>query len=190
MFKSRIGIEFLENLARKGDARALNDLGMCYFETDNYKKALTWFRKAAKAGSRASLFNIGAIYERGLGVTQNYTKAAGYYEILAKKGDSEAQYDLARLYERGNGREQNYTKAARWYQKSAIQGNAWSQISLAHLYKLGLGVEKDYAQAYFWYSVAAIQSSYYLPLRRDFEKFLIKERMLPAKKRRKKGKGK
>ena len=67
-------------LAKKGDAKAQNALGVMYatgkgFPQD-YTKAIKWYRKAAKGGYLSAMRNLGSMYASGEGVAQDLGEAA------------------------------------------------------------------------------------------------------------------
>ena len=65
--------EELRKRARAGDLAAQNALGNMYLnrtydEKKNKKKAMKWFKKAAKKGHDKAQYNLGRAYEYGWGV--------------------------------------------------------------------------------------------------------------------------
>ena len=55
------------------------------------------------AGSPAAQFNLGVMYERGLGVGQNLTQAVTWYRRAVEQNYPPAQYNLGLLYSDGRG---------------------------------------------------------------------------------------
>jgi TPR repeat protein len=45
----------------------------------DYAEAMKWFRQAADAGDSWGMFNIGLLYQNGLGVPQDYAEAMRWY---------------------------------------------------------------------------------------------------------------
>lgn len=79
---------------------------------------MKWFLKAEKAGDITSSYEIGEMYENGLGVKQDYSKAIQQYEKAAKREDhvgAPAMRDLSRVY----GKLGDKDKAAYWADKAA-----------------------------------------------------------------------
>jgi len=64
-------------------------LGLMYQEgegiTQDYSKAVTWYRKAAEQGHARAQYSLGQMYDQGLGVTQNYKEAFKWYRKAAEK---------------------------------------------------------------------------------------------------------
>ncbi len=96
--------------------------GMAAFARDDYQAALLEWRPLAEKGQAEAQFNLGALYDQGLGVQQDYTQAAVWYQRAAAQGHIQAQYNLAVLYASGLGVAQNYPEAMRWYRQAAIRG--------------------------------------------------------------------
>jgi TPR repeat protein len=125
----------------------------------DYSEAVLWFRKAADQGDARAKYNIGVLYERGLGVEQNYTEAMRWYRKAADQGDVRAQFNIGGLYHEGRGVEQNYTEAMRWYRKAADQGDVCGQLNVGVAYSKGLGVEQSDTEAMSWFRRAADQGN-------------------------------
>lgn len=140
---------------------AQNYLGYMYATgksvTQDYKKAVIWFRKAAAQGSDYAQDYLGNMYESGRGVDRDYGEAVRWYRKAAKQGAARAQCDLGYMYENGRGVSRDYGEAMRWYQKAADQGFARGQNNLGLMYENGRGVKRDYGKAILWYRKASDQ---------------------------------
>ena len=66
---------------------------------------------SSKGGAVSAPFNVGLMYEQGLGVIQNYKEAAKWYEIGVGRGSDLAQNNLAALYRKGLGVPRDVDKA-------------------------------------------------------------------------------
>jgi len=53
-----------------------------------------WFRKAAKQGNVGAQFNLGRMYENGLGVDKNDSTAVEWHRKAAEQGSFGAQFNL------------------------------------------------------------------------------------------------
>ena len=109
----------------------------------------------AANGDASAQYELGFMYDRGLGVRQDYKEAASWYRKAAEQGNASAQFHIGQMCDIGNGVPQDYEEAASWYRKAAEQGDALAQIHLGFLYDHGQGVPVDMVQAYKWYSLAA-----------------------------------
>ncbi|PZU83744.1 MAG: peptidoglycan-binding protein [Shinella sp.] len=110
---------------------------------------------AAKEGDPVALFEIGARYTDGRGVTSDFSEAAKWYQLAADRGFAPAQYRLANLYEKGTGVPRDIATAKRLYQQAADAGNASAMHNLAVLFASGADGAQDYAKAVEWFSKAA-----------------------------------
>ena len=149
--------------AEGGDPDAMFGLGEMYRKglgvPQNYRKSLSWYRKAAEGKHAKAMFNLGLIYqlgsESGYGVLQDYHQAEHWYQMAAKRGHARAMCSLGLLYDKGLGVSQNYSKALSWYCKSAERGYTKAMNNIGVMYHEGLGVQQSYCQAMFWYRKAA-----------------------------------
>ena len=123
----------------------------------DYKEAVSWYRKAAEQGDSAGQVGLGYMYAEGEGVEQDYKEAVSWYRKAAEQGDADAQYNLGYMYAEGEGVEQDYKEAVCWYRKAAEQGDALGQNKLGFMYYGGLGVPQDYNEAVKWFRKAADQ---------------------------------
>jgi hypothetical protein len=113
-------------------------------------KVAVFYRKAADKGDVAAQFNLGIMYDHGMGVPQDYAQAVLWYRKAAEQGFASAQYNLGVAYHEGQGVPQDYVQAAAWYRKAADQGDAAAQFNLGAAYFHGQGVPQDFAEAYSW----------------------------------------
>jgi TPR repeat protein len=149
--------------ANKGDAYAQTLLGTMYRCGDgvprDYKKAVTWYRKAAEQGNASAQSSLGEMYYFGYevfeGVPQDYNEAVKWYTKAAEQGYDSDQFNLGEMYYDGKGVPQDYNEAVKWYTKAAEQGYAHAQFSLGQMYYYGKGAPKDYNDAFKWNTKAA-----------------------------------
>ena len=76
--------------------------------------------RAANYGDDEAAFQMGMLYEVGLGVTQNCSKAAEWVAKAAQTGNAAAEYNLALRYRDGDGVAANADEAERWFRKAAL----------------------------------------------------------------------
>ena len=99
------------------------------FDKKEYKKAFDTFFKVAQDGMVAK-YNLGFMYEMGLGVKKDIKKAISFYKLSANDGYSLAQNILANAYLKGIGVKQNINLAITYYKLAAKQGNKAALSSL------------------------------------------------------------
>ena len=140
---------FLLSIVFSGEACAqiaenshFND-GIAAIEINNMPLAFKEFLAAANEGHVDSQFNVGLMYEQGIGVDKNEEKAVYWYGKSAAQGNSAAQYNLGVLYENGRGCKIDFEKANMWYRKASVQGDALAIGNLGMLYVRGQGVKEN-----------------------------------------------
>lgn len=88
--------------AEKGFSRAQANLAAIYLQGEegtavNYDEAHKWFAAAAVQNLAVAQYNLGLMYELGLGVEKNEARALGWYNLAAKAGQPEAIERLSQL---------------------------------------------------------------------------------------------
>ncbi|NNE84257.1 MAG: sel1 repeat family protein, partial [Alphaproteobacteria bacterium] len=121
----------------------------------DFAAAVAQWRPLAANGHVEAQFNIGAIYEEGLGVPKDPSEAAGWYGLAASQGHAQAQYNMGVLYADGRGVPRDDARAAEWWRKAADQDHGKAQYNLGIFYQLGRGLRKDLSKAQFWFDRAA-----------------------------------
>lgn len=130
--------------AEAGDLDGMNDYGVMLLHgmggvNLNPTEAVTWFRKAADAGDAYAMYNLGATYEKEIGVPKNYPEAARWYRKGAEAGNAMAMDCLGYMYAQGHGVPQNDAEAVRWYKLAADLGEPSAQSNLAYMLASGRG---------------------------------------------------
>jgi uncharacterized protein len=97
--------------------------GLKAFERGNYPTAMRLLRPLAAEGDATAQYNVGVMYEEGLGVSIDYTEAVGWLLQAAERGNSEARFHLGFLYLYGRGVSQDYVSAHMWFDLAAAEGN-------------------------------------------------------------------
>lgn len=100
-------------LAAAGDFEA----GVAAARAGDYPRAMKEWKPLAKAGKRDAQFNLGLLYENGLGVPQDRAAAAAWYRRAAELGHPAAQYNVGLFYAMG-----------RSVEPSDIEGYAWLKV--------------------------------------------------------------
>lgn len=78
---------------------------------------------SALRDDKEAQYQIGVMYERGIGVEKDQAKAAEWYEKSAWQGYMDAQYNLALMYASGRGVDKDLDRAMIWLAKAARQGD-------------------------------------------------------------------
>ncbi|MFT6248160.1 MAG: TPR repeat protein [Cognaticolwellia sp.] len=110
-----------------------NYKGYAEFKMAHYGNALKIWQALAQRGNAEANFNLGILYEDGLGVGQDMAQALLYYETAAIGGSFKAQYRLGLLYFVGKTVPLDNIKAKRWLTEAAKGGDKDSIEMLAIL---------------------------------------------------------
>ena len=97
--------------------------GIAAAKRGDHATALRVFKAHSVLGNSTAQFNLGIIYENGLGVPQDYAAAVKWYRKAAEQGNADAQNNLGVMYGNGYGVPQGYVEAHMWYNLAAAQGN-------------------------------------------------------------------
>jgi TPR repeat protein len=63
----------------------------------DYAESMSWYRRAADAGNDTAMYNVGVLWEGGLGVTRDREQAIGWYRKAAAAGNEPAKAALKSL---------------------------------------------------------------------------------------------
>lgn len=153
-------------------------LGLQAFDLGNYEKAFSEWLPLALDGNPDAQFNIGFMYQNGLGVDANPLEAATWYLRAGRAGIADAQYNLGLLYSTGQigGRsedplrrqpdalldvpgeaDRNLGEAARWFLQAAVRGHVEARLNIGMMLSVGAGIEPDLIAAYQWTGLAVGQ---------------------------------
>lgn len=156
-------LEWFLKAADLGDAHAMSEYGSVFLMDchktgydrqlveKEYTAALDGYWEAAEDGDPIATYNIGYMYEEGLGgLGKNAWTAREWYLKAYDLGDAFAMYELGWMYERGYLGAQDYTTAMDCYLKAAEQGDAHAMNAIADMYSEGKGVEKNSSESEQW----------------------------------------
>jgi len=90
----------------------------------NYGAALAEWAPLAEQGDATPQFQLGWLYEKGLGVAKNAPAAVKWYRQAAEQGYAFAQSALGRMYEAGRGVARDPARAHMWFSLAAA---SWDQ---------------------------------------------------------------
>lgn len=114
--------------AARGNAQAAHRLGVEYQDGKpgvvqrDYAKALFYHRQAALAGNPLSMFDLGSMFEYGMGVTKDIAQSAVWYGHSADYGLAQGQYNFATMLETGDGVGQDMIEAYKFFILAARGG--------------------------------------------------------------------
>ena len=120
-----------------------------------YEPSRRIFHELALRGETPSMFQLGYMFEKGLGGEPDLAGAYTWYYMAAENGYAPAQFALGLMCEDGRGTSADPGRALNWYLKAARQGYAYAQHNLGALYADGLGVPQNPFWAAYWFEKAA-----------------------------------
>ena len=115
---------------------------------------ISW-KAAAEKGDMTSQYNLGLVYEQGLGISVDLKKAAHWYKKASMQGHIVAAYNLATMAHQGHGVKPDLKMAMHWYEFAAKKGNLLAQASLGFLYATENTPFTDAKKAVYWFTRAA-----------------------------------
>ena len=83
----------------------------------------TYYESAAEHGSQDAQYQLGLIYDTGIGVVKNTQMAVNYFESAANQGNADAMYKLGTKYFNGFGVERDLEKAKKLIIGAKDQGH-------------------------------------------------------------------
>ena len=125
------------------------------YQQGDYVTALVEFTALAKQENAFAQYNLGLMYEQGLGVPKDVAMATEWYIRAASQGKAEAQFRLGSAYHLGQGIAKDDVQAEVWLRRAANQGVTDAQVMLGEmLFLLRIPLHNN-APAYMWMSIAA-----------------------------------
>ncbi|GEM_PF-466242 len=152
------GLQWLENAAAAGYAKAWYNLGLLLKDADtewDQSKAINYFQKAATEGYDKAYHEWGGMVMKGKGTSQDYPLALHIFKQGADKGDPSSTYSVGYMYYKGLGCTQDYTMAVKQFESGALKGGLPAMYMLGLCYRNGYGVAIDTEKAKYWLNKSA-----------------------------------
>jgi TPR repeat protein len=151
-----------QEAASAGFAQAQNLLGNLYIEGSkkrkpDYDRGLLCYMNAAAQKESTSIYNIGTLFERGLGVERSLDTALEWYSRAAAFGSANASNVLGIFHEQGLMPQSDLVLAAHHYKKAVKMGHVHSIYNLARLFHEGSGIARNSEQAIIHFEMSAKQ---------------------------------
>lgn len=132
------------------NASAYYNLGYYYDEgkgiSQDYQKALYYYKKAADLGNSSACNNLGCMYDSGKGVARDYSLAVRYFQKGADLGNATACNNVGSCYENGEGgllgAKPDKYKALKYYKKACNLGDKKGCENFRRL-KNEMGIRND-----------------------------------------------
>ena len=157
--KYDIALKWYQKLADKGNAAALNNLGVMHEKgrgvEANTKTAFKYYLKAAELGDEYGQLNVAYLYLNGDGTIKNEEEALKWIKKSADQEHIPAIAELGFQYYL----DRKYNDALPYFQKAADANNSFGQRMLGEFYMYGYAnLNKDQAKAYELYKKSANQN--------------------------------
>ena len=146
--------------AEMGCTEAQDYLGNWYEEGENglpvdYQEAYRWYQKAAEQGDSYAQYDIGWLFDNGLGVKENKREAVKWFKRAASKNNVSAIYRLGLCYYFANGVGMDRREALKLFRKAAKDNHAGAICKIGDYYYEGCLVEENKEEALKYYEKAA-----------------------------------
>ena len=99
----------------------------------DYTQAIAFYRLAAAQGLDDAQFNLGVMYDNGLGVARDLVEALRWFQLAAAQGLPAALYWVADCHEKGRGVGRNTAEAIRWFKRALAAGCESATYNLTRL---------------------------------------------------------
>ncbi|MCF4164246.1 sel1 repeat family protein [Zavarzinia compransoris] len=93
----------------------------------DFAAAMEHLLPLAEAGDPLAQFDVGAMYDNGLGVSADPVEAARWYQRAARQGDPSAMFNLGVMYEDGIGVGRDPVQAYVYFALAVEQGPPYAQ---------------------------------------------------------------
>lgn len=159
---AKLGFKWLTRAADHGLRDAQYRVGYYYSTAlQNDAQARVWYTKAADQGHIAAAFNLGSLFQNGLGGRVDVRRALEWYGRAAIHGDHEAEFAIAGLYYNGDdGLKQDTHQAQKWMRKAAEGGHLDSMYWMGMLLLASDDIEDAETTAKIWLAKAARMGHY------------------------------
>ena len=152
-------IELFTAEAEKGNAQAMNALGIIYSkglgtEVDP-DRAISWFEKAGQHKYAKAWYNLGLIYKNGVDVPQDFAKAVACFSKGSELNSSTNHYSLGYMKYKGLGCGQSYEEAVPLFRKGIKGGSLGSMYMLGLCFRNGYGLVANVDSARYWLEKSA-----------------------------------
>jgi len=129
--------------------------GMDAYQQADYGTALREWEPLAVRGDQIAQYNLGVLYDGGLGVPADKSRARLWYRKAAEQGFAQAQNNLGRMFYLGDDVPPDYARAVAYFWAGRHTRHRLFPFFLGMIYAGGgPGVKADPIQAYKWLSIA------------------------------------
>ena len=149
-----IAAYYFKESALNGNVDAAYELGMIYYEDEEYQDAFDWLSFAAERDHCNAQFEYGELLYFGYGCVENSKASEEWYLKAAQKGHVKATFSLGYCFAHHNTDPRLIKAAIPLFTKAAEQNYAYSMYELGCCYLNGLGVKQQLNVAKKWLTEA------------------------------------
>jgi len=146
-------LEYYGKAAKLGSKDALCNIGCFFARQGDFKRSFELHIN--NTDHKVSCFQLGLMYQEGLGCEKNVEKRNEYMLKAAELGESDGYLKLGFYYYTGNGCEQDFGKALEYFTKASEMNNAQATYNIGVMYEHGQGVARDPRKKFEYYLKAA-----------------------------------
>ena len=125
-------------------------------EPTKAEKEFTETKVKAEMGIAVAQYNLGNMYDEGVGIPKDGKKAMEWFQKSADQEYAKAQHALGFRYYYGEGVPKDNKEAVKWFLRASMQGHAFAQGILGVMCDMGEGVPKNSTSAYVWCNISAL----------------------------------
>jgi hypothetical protein len=114
-------------------ANAESSRAQSAYDNQDYWEAMRLWQQESDLGDAEAAFNIGRLYDHGLGVRRDEQMAATWFQTAAKRGNAKAQYMLGLILSEQGSDPETLRQAIEWLRRAAVQGEPKSVRLLKEL---------------------------------------------------------
>lgn len=127
-----VAVAIFYGSAQMSDAKAADFAdGVAAYHAEDYETAYKIWLPLAEEGDNAAQYNVGILYQFGLGVAQDVQKAVDWYHKSAEAGFADATAHMGDLYAKGFFGVPDDASAIVWYERASEQGHVEAATKLA-----------------------------------------------------------
>jgi hypothetical protein len=154
-------------MARLGDVDSMYKVGHHYltgfwWQYPHATTAQYWLFRAYDAGSKQAPYDLGKMYEEGLGVPVDFTRALHWYQVAALGNHNDYwAVTVGRWHREGKGTPVNAQEALKWFEQAIIWDTECEEghLELGQCHQQELGTPMNLTLARWHY----VQASYEKP---------------------------
>jgi len=123
----------------------------------NFPAALQGLEALSAQNHAHANYQLGCLYQRGVGVPIILEEAFRYWKLAADQGYANAQFNVAMMYHDGEGVQKNLPEAFRYSKLAADQGYKDAQFIIGLMHHGAEGTPENIAEAFRYSKLAADQ---------------------------------